>query len=335
MNFIDIVVGVKNEEKYIQKCIKSLQNQTIQDIKILVVDGISSDRTPDIIREIAENDSRVLLLRNPREVISSARNIGLEASDAEYVAYLDGHCYVDPDWLEKLLETYQKYEKRCKLGGVGSTYASPDNDSDLGKIIAKALQTPFGGIGTAFAQENTIKKVETVAFTLYPRFLLEEEDLLYDETMSHCEDTDFNYQLIKKGYQLLQNPRALVYQYRRDTLEAFFQQMVNYGEGRANFTIKNPRTFHWYHIIPTITIFYFIIFMITLIAYLNSLITQFTILIIFTPIAMYFLIDIYYTLKFGQIKTLLVFPLEHIGYGWGFLKGILMNNKKLKGGDFE
>ena len=75
--------------------------------------------------------------------------------------------------------------------------------------------------------------------------------------------------------------------------------------------------------------------MITLIAYLNSLITQFTILIIFSPIAMYFLIDIYYTFKFGQIKTLLVFPLEHMGFGWGFLKGILMNNKKLKRGDFE
>jgi glycosyltransferase involved in cell wall biosynthesis len=125
MSLIDVIVGVKNEEKYIKRCITSLQNQTIHDINIIVVDGLSIDRTPEIVEEIAETDSRVKLLKNPHEVISSARNIGLKASDSEYVAYLDGHGYVDNDWLETLHKAFETYYDKCKLAGVGSTYSSP------------------------------------------------------------------------------------------------------------------------------------------------------------------------------------------------------------------
>ena len=52
MSLIDIIVGVKNEEKHIKRCINSLQNQSIFDINIIVVDGGSDDRTPGIVRKI-------------------------------------------------------------------------------------------------------------------------------------------------------------------------------------------------------------------------------------------------------------------------------------------
>jgi glycosyltransferase involved in cell wall biosynthesis len=220
MSLIDIIVGVKNEEKYIKRCIQSLQNQTISNINIIVVDGLSVDQTPEIVSKIAENDPRVRLLKNPHEVISSARNIGLESSDAEYLAYLDGHCYVDEDWLETLYTVFLTYQDQsnCKLAGVGSTYSSPEDDSIFGKTIAYSLQTFFGGFGTAYTADEKIVEVETVAFALYKRSLLEKEEILYDENMTQCEDTDFNYQIIKKGYILLKHPKALIYQYRRKNL---------------------------------------------------------------------------------------------------------------------
>ena len=143
MSLIDIIVGVKNEEKYINRCISSLQNQTISDINILVVDGCSDDRTPEIVKKISKTDDRVQLLKNPDEVISSGRNIGLEASDAEYVAYLDGHCYVNEDWLEILYKNFLAHQKKCNLAGVGSTYSSPPDDSSFAKAVAYALQTIF------------------------------------------------------------------------------------------------------------------------------------------------------------------------------------------------
>lgn len=330
MSLIDIIVGVKNEEKYIERCIRSLQSQTITDINILVVDGLSVDRTPELVREIGEKDPRVRLFKNPHEIISSGRNIGLEASDAEYVAYLDGHCYVDPDWLETLYISFQTYENKCKLAGVGSTYSSPHDDSIFGKMIAYSLQTFFGGFGTAYSADNEIVEEETVAFALYPRSILQKEQITYDETMTQCEDTDFNYQLIKEGYHLLKHPQALVHQYRRSNPQQFFQQMVNYGEGRARFTRKYPQTMHWYHLIPLITIVYPILFLVILILFLNGSVELNLLLIVLSPILIYIAIDVIYAIiitkkisNWKGIYSILIFPLEHFGYGMGYFKGLI------------
>lgn len=331
MSLIDIIVGVKNEEKYIERCINSLQNQTISNINIIVVDGLSVDRTPEIVNEIAENDSRVILLKNPHEVISSARNIGLESSTAKYVAYLDGHCYVNEDWLEILYESFQNYQTECKLGGVGSTYASPNDDSLFGKTVAYSLQTFFGGFGTAYTTDEKIVQVETVAFALYHRSTLLNENISYNDTMTQCEDTDFNYQLIRAGYHLLKHPKAHVYQYRRSNSPQFFQQMVNYGIGRARFTRKYPETLHWYHFLPLLTLFYFIFAFISLLLLLSNLINLIIFLIIIIPLIIYFVIDFAYSLiivkKLGNwraFKSIFIFPIVHGGYGWGLFKGIVL-----------
>jgi len=330
MSFIDIIVGVKNEEKYIKKCITSLQNQTITDINILVVDGLSVDKTPYIVREISGKDHRVKLLINPQEVIGSARNLGLESSGAEYVAYLDGHCYVDPDWLETLYKSFEKYHKQCKLAAVGSTYSSPPDDSFFGKTIALAQQTIFGGFGTSYTSSQKVVLVETVAFALYQRSTLEKENVTYDESMTQCEDTDFNYQLVKAGYKLLRHPQALVYQYRRPNSREFYRQMVNYGEGRAKFARKHPETLKWYHLIPLIFIIYPALFLIILLLYLTGYLGINILLLVLIPLLLYVFLDMVYTMmlvvKLGNwrgIYSLLVFPLEHWGYGLGFLKGLL------------
>lgn len=330
MSLIDIIVGVKNEEKYIRRCIRSLQDQTIKDIHILVVDGVSNDKTPQIVSEIAENDSRVRLLENPQEVISSGRNIGLNASGAEYVAYLDGHCYVDEDWLETLYNTFKTYSHGCKLAAVGSTYSSPQDDSFFGKTIAHSLQTFFGGFGTAYTFDEKIVQVETVAFALYSRSILLKEHVAYDETMTQCEDTDFNYQLIKAGYLLLKHPRAQVHQYRRSNPQQFSRQMVNYGEGRARFTRKYPETLHWYHLIPLIVIFYPILFLIVLSLLVTGFIGLNIFLLISAPILIYIVIDLIYAfiiaIKINNWKgvcSMIIFPIVHFGYGIGFLKGFL------------
>lgn len=330
MSLIDIIVGVKNEEKYIKKCIRSLQNQTILDINILVVDGISSDGTAQIVSEIAENDPRVKLLKNPRQVISSGRNIGFNYSDADYVAYLDGHCYVDPDWLETLYNTFCYYKGKCKLAGVGSTYSSPHDDSIFGKTIACSLQTFFGGFGTAYTSDEKIVPVETVAFALYQRSILLKEQVTYNENMTQCEDTEFNYQLVNAGYFLLKHPCALVHQYRRGNPREFYSQMVNYGEGRAKFTMMHPETIHWYHFLPIITIAYPVLFLIILGIFLAGLVGLDILILISIPILIYILIDLIYAIKMALIINnwkgiiaIIIFPLEHLGYGIGFLKGLI------------
>jgi len=332
MAIIDILVGVKNEEEHIERCIRSLMNQTIRDINILVVDGMSEDRTRDIVSELMDEDPRIKLLINEGETISSGRNIGLNASTSEYVAYLDGHAYVDEDWLKTLYSSYKECEKKYPLGGIGSTYASPEDDSPFGKTVAYCVQTMFGGLGTSFTEEKEIHPVDTVAFALYKRSTLTGEEIIYDEKMTHCEDTDFNHQLVNKGYVLLKHPEAKVYQYRRKNIGQFFLQMFKYGEGRYKLANKYRETLKYYHLIPVLAIFYLLFVVIGLILFLINQISFYYSILIFLPVFLYLIIDIIYTLiimaHHGSLKhafALLIFPAIHIGYGIGFLKGLVVD----------
>ncbi len=330
MAIIDIIVGVKNEEEYIERCIKSLLIQTINDINIIVVDGLSDDGTRVIVRKLMDKDNRIKLLENKKETISSGRNIGLKASTSEYVAYLDGHAYVSEDWLEILYSSYKECEKNYHLGGIGSTYASPEDDSPFGKTVAYCVRTSFGGLGTSFTEEKEIHPVDTVAFALYKRSTLENEGIIYDEKMTHCEDTDFNHQLINKGYVLLKHPKAIVYQYRRKNIGQFFVQMLKYGEGRYKLVNKYKETLRYYHLIPVVAIFYLLFAIIGLILFMFNHISLDNLTLIFLPVFIYIIIDIIYTIiimvrhrSLKHVSALLIFPAIHIGYGIGFSKGLI------------
>lgn len=330
MSLIDIIVGVKNEEKHIEKCINSLKKQTMDDIKIIVVDGLSDDKTRDIVEKLMKNDNRIQLLSNEKEIISSGRNIGLKASNADFIAYIDGHTYVREDWLEILYNTYLENEKKCKLGCVGSTYAIPEDERIFGKVIDFSFKTLFGGFGTSYTKDNEIRKVDTVAFALYKRSILDSAGVSYDEEMTHCEDTDFNYKLLKKGYILLKHPKALVYQYKRRNLRDFFRQMFNYGAGRAKFIKKYPESMKMFILVPSILVVYFLFLIIGIILYLIKIISSELMFLIFIPGILYLMVNVFYTLmsiiKFNDMKaaaTFLVFPVEHIAYGTGFLRNYI------------
>lgn len=330
MSSIDIIVGVKNEEKHIKRCINSLEKQTIADIKIIVVDGLSDDKTRDIVKKLMKTDNRIQLLTNEREIISSGRNIGLKASNADFIAYIDGHTYVREDWLEILYNAYLENEKKCKLGCVGSTYAIPEDERILGKVIDFCFKTLFGGFGTSYTKDVHIKKVDTVAFALYKRSILDNMNVSYDEKMTHCEDTDFNYKLLKNGYTLLKHPKALVYQYKRQSLKGFFRQMSNYGAGRAKFIKKYPESMKLFLLIPSIVVVYFLFLIISLLLYLINIISSELVSLVFIPAILYLIVDIFYTarciIKFKDVKSavaFLVFPIEHIAYGIGFLRNYL------------
>ncbi|MGP8022583.1 MAG: glycosyltransferase [Methanobacterium sp.] len=330
MATIDIIVGVKNEEEYIGRCLKSLEKQTIKDINILVIDGLSDDRTRDIVCNLMDKDPRIKLLINKKEKISPARNLGFNASKADFVAYLDGHAIVADDWLETLYHTFITYEKKCKIAGVGSAITSPPDDSSFGKTIAYCLKTFFGGFGTQYSEEKNIHPVKTVPFVLYRRSLLVKEGIIYNENMTQCEDTDFNHQIIKKGYVLLKHPKAVVYMYRRKNLREFFRQMIKYGEGRSKLSIKYNETLNLQHLIPVLIVFYLLFIIFSLIISTLNLINIYTLTLILIPIIIYILTDLSYTIiimmKYQSLKHIyafLIFPAEHLGYGIGFLKGLI------------
>ena len=86
---VDVIIPLHNDELFIGLAIKSVLAQTFQFNKLFVVNDRSTDASVAIVRELEKIDSRITILENSRIERSSARNTGIKASNAEYIAFLD------------------------------------------------------------------------------------------------------------------------------------------------------------------------------------------------------------------------------------------------------
>ena len=102
---VSIVVPVFNVEKYVIRCLKSIEKQTYKNIEIIVVDDGSTDRSGQLCDEEALIDKRIKIIHQKNQGLSAARNMGLVCSLGEYVCFIDSDDKVADDFVEKLLTT--------------------------------------------------------------------------------------------------------------------------------------------------------------------------------------------------------------------------------------
>ena len=99
---ISVIIPVYNVEKYLDRCIKSVMNQTFKDIEIIIVDDGSQDACSDKCDEYAKLDCRVKVIHQVNQGAGFARNTGIKEAQGEYVAFIDSDDYIDYSMLEKL-----------------------------------------------------------------------------------------------------------------------------------------------------------------------------------------------------------------------------------------
>lgn len=99
---ISIIVPVYKVEPYIHKCIDSILNQTFKEFELILVDDGSPDNCGNICDEYAKKDNRVRVIHKENGGISSARNIGLDVSNGEYIGFVDSDDYIKLDMYERL-----------------------------------------------------------------------------------------------------------------------------------------------------------------------------------------------------------------------------------------
>ncbi len=101
---VSIIVPVYNVENYIQKCVKSLTEQSLKDIEIILIDDESPDSCPKICDDFTRMDKRIKVIHKRNEGLGLARNSGINIAKGEYIAFCDSDDYVDDKMYETLYQ---------------------------------------------------------------------------------------------------------------------------------------------------------------------------------------------------------------------------------------
>ena len=128
---ISIIVPVYKVEKYLDKCVRSIVEQTYKNLEIILVDDGSPDNCPAMCDEWARKDSRIAVIHKENGGVSSARNAGLAACTGDYVGFVDYDDWIEPDMYEYLLDISMKSNADVSRCAFVIELENPKVDIDL------------------------------------------------------------------------------------------------------------------------------------------------------------------------------------------------------------
>lgn len=127
-SLISVIVPIYNVEKYLDRCVDSIINQTYKNLEIILVDDGSPDNCPQMCDDYAKKDSRIKVVHKENGGLSDARNVGMEVATGEYVSFIDSDDYVSLDFYETLLETIVDNDSDIVECGVVKFYENEKFD---------------------------------------------------------------------------------------------------------------------------------------------------------------------------------------------------------------
>jgi glycosyltransferase involved in cell wall biosynthesis len=193
MKLVSIVVPVYNLEKYIEKTLESLQNQSYKNIEVIIINDGSKDGSLEVINNFfKDKDIRHNIVTIDNSGVSKARNVGLNKASGDYVILLDGDDKLRPDAVELLVEQVEKtgadichtgyLEFQDDDGRITYRYSEDPNKS--------FLQSPEPGYKALQMKLNKNIWICT-GNALYKRELIEKNNIRYSENMGYGEDLEF------------------------------------------------------------------------------------------------------------------------------------------------
>jgi len=284
---VSIIVPVRNEERYIQETLQHLIKQTYpkNNFEILVIEGMSTDGTREIVKKFEaevrrlkakENESQtssfkllpiIRLIDNPKGQRAAALNIGIREAKGDVIMRIDARTIIPPDYIEKCVKTLIE-TGADNVGGmqkpiVGSGLAIQSLKLDFQERISNikhriltqlaisiALSHPFGVGNAQFRLGKKSGYVDTVYLGCFRREIFDKVGLFDEESAVISEDADINYRIRKAGGRVYLNKDIVAYYYPRDNFRDLGKLYFRYGGAKAGNLIKRRRLTAWRQFVP-------------------------------------------------------------------------------------
>ena len=225
---ISVIVPVYKVEEYLDRCVESIVNQTYKNLEIILVDDGSPDNCPKMCDKWAKKDKRIKVIHKKNGGVSSARNVGLENSNGEWISFVYSDDWLDKEFVSKMLETalrektkyiccsYKRvYNEKSEVINNDGTIINYNNEEYLEKLLN--VQNGYGFCHMKLIEKNVIK------------------DIRFNEELVVGEDALFNVELcnnIKKAtilnmalYNYFFNSDSVVRKYDKNYVNKYYDSM--------------------------------------------------------------------------------------------------------------
>lgn len=201
---VSIIVPIYNVEKYIVKGVESLCNQNYNNIEIILVDDGSPDRSPELIDDLAQRDKRIKAIHKTNGGVSSARNVGINHSNGDYIMFVDGDDWVDPSYVSFFVNMI--VESNHSIGMNYNYYYDSGRtniDSNDFTIIDKNIAARSIYNGDIFV---------AVWNKIYSKVFLDKNQIRFNEAIWFGEGMLFNIECLKYTNEIAVCKKSLYHQ---------------------------------------------------------------------------------------------------------------------------
>jgi len=320
---LSVIVPIYNEEKYIAKCIYSMLEQDYpkDELEIILADGMSKDKTREIVAKYTAEYPFIRLIDNPNRIAPWAMNLGIKEAKGDVIMRLDAHATYEKNYFSSLAYGLKKYDAD-NIGAVCKTDVL--NKSPKTLAIREVLSNKFGvGNSTFRTGIDGVQEVETVPFGCWKREVFDKYGY-YDVRLVRNQDIELNKRIIRGGGKIVIIPDTFCTYLARENYKALAKN--NYGNGKWNiltvYYTKEMRSLSVRHFVP--------------LAFVLSLIVPTIVGVFWWPaFCMSALVLCVYLLALGSVSANLTtskglnffyllasFITLHVSYGCGSLIGI-------------
>lgn len=191
---VSIIIRTKNEEQWIEMCLRKIYEQTYKNFEIIIVDNLSKDKTIDKIKKY-----NCKIVKIKKFIPGKAINMGVSKSTGEIIVCLSAHCIpVDKDWLKHLILDLNK--------------------KNIGAVYGKQLPLPYSSpldkrdLYNTFGEEKRIQSKDTFFHNANSAFKKKLwNKIKFDEKILHIEDRVWAHDILQLGYKIIYQPKSKVY----------------------------------------------------------------------------------------------------------------------------
>lgn len=204
---VSIIIPVFNAEKYIEKCVNSLINQTYKNIEIIIVNDGSKDNSIDIINKLKKKDNRIIVIDKENEGVSKTRTAGIENANGEFLMFIDADDFVDNDYVSYFYNLINYNNKKYDIAVNYNKYCiHTPNQVKEEKVEVLKSEKVVEDIYTSKINEAVWNKI-------YRRKFLEDNKITFNPEIWYGEGMLYNIQCLQYTDDVVVGNKRVYHQY--------------------------------------------------------------------------------------------------------------------------